>query len=127
MAVHSRNETKPLECNECGKRFLTNSALAGHIKSHALPTALYDCPICAREFEQISSLKDHVYEHKENGIFTCPHCEKTFPEYANIRKHIRAFHSEKRFNCNLCEKGFTGRDKLKTPHGQTFRDKGLQL
>ena len=75
MAVHSRNETKPLECNECGKRFLTNSALAGHIKSHALPTALYDCPICAREFEQISILKDHVYEHKENGIFTCPHCE----------------------------------------------------
>ena len=113
MAVHAGNDTKPLECTECGKRFLTNSALAGHIKTHAHPDALYDCPICLQEFEQVSSLKDHVYDHKENGVFTCPHCEKTFNEYPNIRKHIRAFHSEKRFACTLCEKSFTGKDKLK--------------
>ena len=51
MAVHAGNDTKPLECNECGKRFLTNSALAGHIKTHAHPDTLYDCPICLQEFE----------------------------------------------------------------------------
>jgi len=113
MAVHAGNDTKPLECSECGKRFLTNSALAGHIKTHAHPDTLYDCPICLQEFEQVSSLKDHVYVHKENGVFTCPHCEKTFKEYPNIRKHIRAFHAEKRFPCTICEKSFTGKDKLK--------------
>ena len=71
-----------------------------------LPDALYDCPICSQEFEQVSSLKDHVYEHRENGIFTCPHCEKIFKEYPSIRKHIKAFHSEKRFACTNCEKSF---------------------
>ena len=37
---------------------------------------VYDCPMCQQEFEQVSSLKDHVYLHKVNGIFTCPHCQK---------------------------------------------------
>ena len=113
MAVHAGDETKPLECETCGKRFLTNSALAGHIKTHVNPDTLYDCPICLQEFEQVSSLKEHVYVHKEGGSFTCPHCQKTFAEYPNIRKHIRSFHAEKRFSCNICSKSFTGKDKLK--------------
>ena len=113
VAVHAGNDTKPLECTDCGKRFLTNSALAGHIKMHVLPDALYDCPICSQESEQVSSLKDHVYEHRENGIFTCPPCEKTFKEYPSIRKHIKVFHSEKRFACTICEKSFSGKDRLK--------------
>ena len=113
MAVHAHDDTKPLECETCGKRFLTNSALAGHIKTHIHPDTLYDCPICLQEFEQVSSLKEHVYIHKEGGQFTCPHCQKTFTEYPNIRKHIRSFHAEKRYACTSCEKSFTGKDKLK--------------
>ena len=113
MAVHAGDDTKPLECETCGKRFLTNSALAGHIKTHIHPDTLYDCPICLQEFEQVSSLKEHVYIHKEGGHFTCPHCQKTFTEYPNIRKHIRSFHAEKRYACTSCEKSFTGKDKLK--------------
>ena len=113
MTVHAGDENKPLECADCGKRFLTNSALAGHIKTHAHPDTMYDCPICGLAFEQVSSLKDHVYIHKENGVFTCPHCQKTFTEYPNIRKHIRAFHAQKKFPCTICDKTFPGKDKLK--------------
>ncbi len=113
MAVHEGDSNKPLSCDDCGKRFLTNSALAGHVKIHAHPDTLYDCPMCGQEFEQVSSLKEHVYDHKENGVFTCQHCEKTFTEYPQIRKHIRAFHAEKRFPCTICDKSFTGKDKLK--------------
>ena len=65
-------ETKHLECDICGKRSLTNSALVGHMKSK--PNTLYDCPICLQEFGQESSLKEHVYVHKEGGNFTCPNC-----------------------------------------------------
>jgi hypothetical protein len=113
MAVHGGEENKPLQC-ECGKRFLNNSALAGHVKTHAgTIDNLYDCPICLQEFEQVSSLKDHVYIHRHDGVFTCPHCQKNFTEYPLIRKHIRAFHAEKRFPCAMCLKSFTSQDKLK--------------
>ena len=130
MAVHAGDESKPLECSDCGKRFLTNSALAGHVKTHAHPDTLYDCPICLLEFEQVSSLKDHVYIHKENGVFTCPHCIKTFNEYPQIRKHIRAFHAEKRFPCASCDKSFTGKDKLKihmVRHSEAKEVRELQI
>ena len=67
-----------------------------------------------QEFEQESSLKEHVYMHKEGGNFTCPHCQKTFTEYPNIRKHIGPINEEEMFSCTVCTKSFTGRDKFKT-------------
>ena len=36
----------------------------GHVKIHAAPNQMYDCPLCGVEFEHISSLKDHVPSHK---------------------------------------------------------------
>lgn len=34
MLVHGAEESKPLQCDICYKRFLNNSALACHIKIH---------------------------------------------------------------------------------------------
>jgi len=34
MLVHGAEESKPLQCDVCYKRFLNNSALACHIKIH---------------------------------------------------------------------------------------------
>ena len=73
--VQAGNETKPLECDICGKRFLNNLALAGHMQN---PDAIYDCHICRQEFGQVPSLTEHVYMHNKGGNFTCPHCLKTF-------------------------------------------------
>ena len=75
MAVHGSDENKPLACEECGKRFLSNSALACHLKVHDQLT-FYDCPICNQPFEQIHSLKEHVHVHRINNVYTCPHCLK---------------------------------------------------
>ena len=84
MAVHGSDDTKPLACKECGKRFLNNSALACHSKVHAANgsnlsgVAGYDCPICGTPFEQIHALKEHVHVHRDltTGKFSCPHCQK---------------------------------------------------
>ena len=67
-----------------------------------------------QEFEQESSLKEHVYMHKEGGNFTCLHCQKTFTEYPNTRKHIGHIQEEKRLSYTVCTKSFNGRDKFKT-------------
>ena len=37
---------------------------AGHVKIHGQPNQQYDCPICSRQFEAMTSLKDHVHQHK---------------------------------------------------------------
>ena len=84
MAVHGSDDSKPLACKECGKRFLNNSALACHSKVHAGSgnnpngVAGYDCPICGTPFEQIHALKEHVHVHRDTttGTYSCPHCQK---------------------------------------------------
>ena len=137
MAVHGCDDSKPLACSDCGKRFLSNSALACHIKVHASldERKAYDCPICGLVFDQIVQLKEHVHKHKVNGEYACPHCSKaslkavrrsfsilvckcyfvsqSFAEYSYVRKHIRAFHGERKFGCRYCAKSFTSADKLR--------------
>lgn len=54
MAVHGSDEAKPLSCVVCGKRFLSNSALACHVKVHSDVSNVYDCPICSATFDQVS-------------------------------------------------------------------------
>ena len=81
MAVHGTEELKPLPCNDCGKRFLTNSALAGHAKIHSVQnqtqkSGSYDCPICGQIFSHVVNLKEHVHIHCINGQYGCPHCSK---------------------------------------------------
>ena len=85
MAVHGSDESKPLACSECGKRFLSNSALACHLKVHATEMFSYDCPICSQPFDQIHALKEHVHIHRINNVYTCPHCMKvcTYVFYAH--------------------------------------------
>ena len=78
MAVHGSEESKPLLCGDCGKRFLSNSALACHIKVHNEEKKSYDCPICGIMFEQVIHLKEHIHIHRVNGRYTCPFCSKVF-------------------------------------------------
>ena len=78
MTVHDSDSARPLSCVECGRRFLTNSALACHVKVHQQEEGAgnYDCPICGADFAQISALKDHVHGHSVNGQYDCPQCGK---------------------------------------------------
>lgn len=140
MAVHGSDESKPIACLECGKRFTNKSALACHSKVHCEEVESYDCPICGELFDQIHPLKEHIHIHRENNVYRCPTCHKVrtklvlcrarnfnsmypfqcvfcllqvFPEYSMIRKHIRSFHSDKKFFCHHCGRSFTASDKLK--------------
>nr|CAH7762289.1 unnamed protein product [Callosobruchus chinensis] len=100
MLVHGSEEAKPLQCKTCNKRFLNNSALACHVKTHFAGKKIFECPICKESF-------DH------NNSFTCPHCMKVFKKYSIIRKHIRAFHCDRTHDCPHCTKNFPTIDKLR--------------
>lgn len=113
MLVHGSQESKPFKCDVCNKRFLNNSALACHMKTHKSDKKIFECPICKESFEQIISLRNHVRCHCIDGQFTCPHCNKIFKEYSIIRKHIRAFHCDRKHGCQYCGKEFPTLDKLR--------------
>lgn len=113
MLVHGSDESKPLQCSTCRKRFLTNSALACHLKTHLIGKKVFECPMCKESFDHVLELKSHVAVHCDNGQYTCPHCGKIFKKYSIIRKHIRAFHCERVHCCNDCGKSFPTLDKLR--------------
>ena len=112
--VQAGNETKPLECNIRGKRFLSNLALEGNMQITVRPEATYECHICRQEFEQVPSLTDHVYMHDKGGNLTCPNCQKNFLENNNTIKHIKPIHEGKLLYYTECTKSSTGRDQLST-------------
>lgn len=113
MLVHGSDEAKPLQCGTCKKRFLNNSALACHLKTHFIGKKVFECPMCKESFDHVLQLKSHVALHCENGEYTCPHCKKVFKKYSIIRKHIRAFHCERIHRCTDCGKAFPTLDKLR--------------
>ncbi|GLV35984.1 uncharacterized protein CBL_09798 [Carabus blaptoides fortunei] len=113
MLVHGSEDLKPLKCDTCSKRFLNNSALSCHLKTHKLDKKIFECPICKTSFDQILQLKEHVRSHCIEGQYTCPHCNKIFKEYSIIRKHIRAFHCDRKHGCQYCGKPFPTLDKLR--------------
>lgn len=113
MLVHGSEDSKPLKCEKCSKRFLNNSALACHLKTHLIGRQLFECPICREAFHHVLQLKLHVPQHCVNGQYTCPHCSKQFNKYSIVRKHIRAFHCERRHQCQHCSKHFPTLDKLR--------------
>ncbi|XP_072378208.1 PR domain zinc finger protein 10-like [Diabrotica undecimpunctata] len=113
MVVHGSDENKPLQCKICSKRFLNNSALSCHLKTHSVGKKVFECPICKERFDHVLKLKLHVPSHCHNNTFTCPHCKKVFKKYSIVRKHIRAFHCDITHDCPDCGKRFPSLDKLK--------------
>ncbi|XP_043505940.1 PR domain zinc finger protein 10-like [Polistes fuscatus] len=112
--VHGAEDQKPLPCNICLKRFMNNSALSCHLKTHRENKQVYECPICRQFFDQGVMLKDHVETHRNGDhTFTCPHCQRNFIKYSVIRKHIRAHHCERKHKCQFCTKRFPTVDKLR--------------
>nr|XP_022918071.1 PR domain zinc finger protein 10-like [Onthophagus taurus] len=113
MLVHGSEESKPLQCDKCSRRFINNSALAYHLKTHIVGRKQFECPICKETFVYVLQLKLHVKQHCIDGQYTCPHCQKLFTKYSIIRKHIRALHCERKHACQQCSKHFPTLDKLR--------------
>ena len=61
MLCHGDEESKPLQCTVCYKRFMNNSALACHLKTHS-DKKYYECPICHEGFDQVTYFIKNILE-----------------------------------------------------------------
>ena len=86
-------------CKECDLNFTNMSEFNWHYKDHH---KLIECEDCGLSFNMPSSLKCHVYTHKELK-YVCPHCGKKFPFSSNRDVHAIKHETVKQFVCKKCK------------------------
>ena len=99
---HSFN--KPYQCGQCGRRFLHETTLTGHLRAHAglIP---YQCDQCGKGFRSNSAMTNHLRKHSELTRYQCHKCDKAFTWKGNLTVHLRR-HIEQPYQCSRCDKAF---------------------
>ncbi|XP_018334663.2 putative uncharacterized zinc finger protein 814, partial [Agrilus planipennis] len=113
ILTHEPNyhQNRRLVCHVCGKTFLTDRNLRGHLKSHNQPKK-YVCTICGKALSGKKVFEDHMKMHGGDKNQVCPICGKGFTCANYLTVHLRSHTGEKPYQCKECKKSFTQRSSL---------------
>ena len=103
---------RPLNCNKCGKTFITKSKLNCDERIHSGEKP-FSCSKCTKAFRVSAHLKKHERIHIEEKPFRCSKCDKSFMQANNLKTHERTHTGEKPFSCSKCYKTFKESGKLR--------------
>uniref|UniRef100_A0A8D8Q8Q3 Zinc finger protein 26 n=1 Tax=Cacopsylla melanoneura TaxID=428564 RepID=A0A8D8Q8Q3_9HEMI len=119
MTKHMDVSLRPFPCALCYKRFLNNSRLEAHMRTH---TGVRDatCGLCFQSFYSKADLVRHMKGiHLNIRSFTCHLCNKGFFRKSYLKTHLltihmqpedEAHHSIQRcYRCRYCKKIFNSR------------------
>ena len=110
-------ESKNLECEDCGKIFRNKKFLHNHRQlKHSVNATQTNivCDDCGKSFKQKQSFLDHSLTHlteeeQDQKKLPCPYpgCDYSNLRKPNLDKHIQRVHEKKKnFQCSLCPKSF---------------------
>ena len=102
-------------CNQCDKKYSSQSALRNHIEAKHEGILKYECSYCEYKTSRAWDLSKHfkrMHEFKSiNEQLECSDCEyKTILAY-DLSQHIKRIHCESS-NCAQCDQQFSNRNKL---------------
>ncbi|XP_076441996.1 uncharacterized protein LOC143281005 isoform X2 [Babylonia areolata] len=80
-------------CPICGKQFNNVSALAKHRLTHS-DERKYLCTVCNKGFKRQDHLNGHQMTHLDKKPFGCPleNCDKGYCDARSLRRHLEAHH-----------------------------------
>lgn len=113
---------KPFECEMCGIRVSSKSAIALHIKTQHINFQL-KCKYCESRFKSRMILNSHIRKiHSEiKSPFKCEYCEYTTPHFPNMFRHRITHTRRKVHECPDCGHEFITKGNLKA-HQATHSD-----
>ncbi|XP_077187398.1 uncharacterized protein LOC143834459 [Paroedura picta] len=107
----ARKKKKSFLCAECGKGFVSNSALTDHLTTHTGEKP-YQCLVCGKGFGYKALLARHEISHVDEKPYKCLKCGKTFGTSTILSDHVRIHTGEKPYTCRECGRDFTKRSHL---------------
>nr|XP_028605802.1 gastrula zinc finger protein XlCGF57.1-like isoform X1 [Podarcis muralis] len=115
-------KTKPPECPECGKSFLSNVAMVIHIRTHTGERP-FKCHLCPKGFPSRGDLKRHIKTHlrkKEDPAAgdASPKARKCLTAKLQLLRQLGAtLGPRKPHTCAQCGKSFNKKQDLRKHHG----------
>ena len=101
-----------LPCSICAKLFQNESSLKSHMKQHQDPK--YVCSHCGKLFIRKEKLRQHITVTHEPDGGDCSVCHKTFSSKSYLVKHVKLAHvKDFHHKCGTCDKSFYSPNQLK--------------
>ena len=140
LNAHFIKNHRNVDCDICGKSFLTPASLQKHHYSHIEESEQFQCRTCDKCFPFRSQLKSHRHMHRRikyykcasanchrsfrhpgdlavharshGKPFNCAHCTYSNTDIRNLHLHMRVHSRDAPFTCKTCGKKFVHSDQL---------------
>nr|XP_046261420.1 zinc finger protein 615-like [Scatophagus argus] len=103
---------KALDCNFCGKLFLSREDLIVHRATHTGETPI-PCSFCGKSFVSKTTLTIHMRIHTGEKPYACTQCGKRFTQNGSLKIHLRTHSGEKPYSCSQCTASFNNPSNLR--------------
>ena len=140
LNAHFIQNHQNVDCDMCGKSFLTPASLCKHRYSHIEESEQFQCRTCDKRFPFESQLKSHRHMHHRTRYYSCAsancecsfrhpgdlaaharshgkpyncaHCSYSNTDIRNLRSHMRVHSREAPFTCKMCGQKFVHSNQL---------------
>ncbi|CAF4940267.1 unnamed protein product [Pieris macdunnoughi] len=112
VLVHGE-EPLSFPCNLCDRVFDTRRMFTIHKRKVHLKDFRYECQCCGQKFFTRSALNNHMPVHTGERNFKCKFCDKSYPRLKTLKDHIRIHTNDRRYRCHICGQAFIQNCSLK--------------